>query len=120
MTEPKRYLSSRVRFDVLLGAYDLSGEPVLLEKAVDLGDMLYIRGLWHARPPAAPFWFDFAGAKAGMQEAAAATRRRSAAPTSLALEFTRLAQLTGDAKYTTRPSAKSRACSRRRSRRRSC
>ena len=79
----------------LLAAYDLSGEPVLLRKAVDLGDMLYVAFDTPNRLPG--FWFDFERARDGVQTAG--TADASAAPTSLALEFTRLAQLTGDDRY---------------------
>ena len=79
----------------LLSAYDLSGEPVLLRKAVDLGDMLYVAFDTPNRIPG--FWFNFEEARKGVQTAG--TSDASAGPTSLALEFTRLSQLTGDNKY---------------------
>jgi mannosyl-oligosaccharide alpha-1,2-mannosidase len=79
----------------LLGAYDLSGEPALLLKARELGDMLYMAFDTPNRIP--PFWLTFEDVKAGTQ--VAGTHDPSASPTSLSLEFTRLAQLTGDAKY---------------------
>ncbi len=81
----------------LLAAHDLSGSAVLLQKAVDLGDMLYAAFDTPNHLP--PFWFSFDDARAGRQ--LAGTSDASAAPASLALEFTRLAQLTGDAKYYT-------------------
>ncbi|KAK8061920.1 glycoside hydrolase family 47 [Apiospora phragmitis] len=79
----------------LLSAYDLSGEPALLAKAVDLGDMLYMAFDTPNRMPG--FWLTFENAKNGIQKAG--TYDPSAAPTSMSLEFTRLAQLTGDDKY---------------------
>lgn len=79
----------------LLSAYDLSGEKVLLRKAIELGDMLYAAFDTPSRMP--PFWLDFEKAKAG--ELVAGTRDPSAAVASSSLEFTRLAQLTGDDKY---------------------
>ncbi len=79
----------------LLSAYDLSADPVLLRKATDLGDMLYVAFDTPNHLPS--FWFSFADAKAGTQEAG--TGDPAASPTSLALEFTRLSQLTGDPKY---------------------
>ncbi|GAB1312621.1 hypothetical protein MFIFM68171_02831 [Madurella fahalii] len=79
----------------LISAYDLSGEPALLEKAQELGNMLYMAFDTPNRFPG--FWFDFEDAKKGYQ--VAGTSEPSAAPCSLSLEFTRLAQLTGDAKF---------------------
>ena len=79
----------------LLSAYDLSGETALLNKATELGEMLYYAFDTPNRMP--PFWFDFEAAKAG--QLVADTSVGSAAPASLALEFTRLTQLTGDVKF---------------------
>ncbi|KAI0423762.1 family 47 glycosyl hydrolase [Xylaria sp. FL1042] len=79
----------------LLSAYDLSQEPALLRKAVELGDMLYMAFDTPTRMP--PFWLDFELAKTG--ELVAGTHDPSASTTSSALEFTRLAQLTGQSKY---------------------
>ncbi|KAF4861186.1 putative mannosyl-oligosaccharide alpha-1,2-mannosidase 1B [Colletotrichum siamense] len=79
----------------LLSAYDLSGEPVLLAKAIQLGDMLYAAFDTPNRMP--PFWLDFKAAKSG--ELIAGTNDPSASPCSLSLEFTRLSQLTGEPKY---------------------
>ncbi|KAK4108522.1 glycoside hydrolase family 47 protein [Canariomyces notabilis] len=79
----------------LLSAYDLSDEPALLEKAKELGDMLYMAFDTPNRLPG--FWFNFEDAKSGIQKAG--TSDPSASPCSLSLEFTRLAQLTGDAKF---------------------
>ncbi|KAF6827231.1 glycosyl hydrolase family 47 [Colletotrichum plurivorum] len=79
----------------LLSAYDLSSEPVLLTKAVELGDMLYAAFDTPNRMP--PFWLDFNAAKSG--QLVAGTNDPSASPCSLSLEFTRLSQLTGNPKY---------------------
>ncbi|KAH8906280.1 glycosyl hydrolase [Coniochaeta sp. PMI_546] len=79
----------------LLSAYDLSGEPALLKKAKELGDLLYIAFDTPNRIPG--FWLNFEDARAGRQ--LAGTHDPSASPTSLSLEFTRLSQLTRDDKY---------------------
>jgi mannosyl-oligosaccharide alpha-1,2-mannosidase len=79
----------------LLSAHDLSGEPALLKKAQELGDMLYMAFDTPNRMPG--FWLTFEDAKAGRQ--LAGTHDPSAVPTSLSMEFTRLAQLTGKDKY---------------------
>lgn len=78
-----------------LSAYDLSGEPALLEKAKELGNLLYIAFDTPNRIPG--FWLNFEDARAGHQ--LAGTHDPSASPASLSLEFTRLAQLTHDDKY---------------------
>ncbi len=79
----------------LLGAFDLSREPALLEKAKELGDMLYMAFDTPNRMPG--FWINFEEAKNGQQ--IAGTNDPSASPCSLSLEFTRLSLLTGDAKF---------------------
>jgi mannosyl-oligosaccharide alpha-1,2-mannosidase len=79
----------------LLSAYDLSGETALLKKATELGNMLYMAFDTPNRLPG--FWLNFEDAKRGRQTAG--TNDPSASPCSLSLEFTRLAQLTGDAKF---------------------
>lgn len=79
----------------LLAAYDLSREPALLTKAKELGDLLFMAFDTPNRMPG--FWLDFANARNGHQQAG--THDPSASPASLSLEFTRLAQLTGDNKY---------------------
>ena len=79
----------------LLSAYDLSGEGALLEKARELGDMLFVAFDTPNRLPG--FWLNFQNANKGLQEAG--TSDPSASPCSLSLEFTRLSQLTGDDKY---------------------
>lgn len=80
----------------LLAAYDLSGRPVLLRKAVELGDLLYATFNTPNRMPVD--FIDFATAKTGrslMVEDSVV----SASPGTLSLELTRLSQVTGDAKY---------------------
>ncbi|RQM08232.1 hypothetical protein DH86_00001430 [Scytalidium sp. 3C] len=79
----------------LLSAYELSGERALLLKAQELGEMLYMAFDTPNRIPG--FWFTFEDAKAGSQMAG--TFDPSAAPASLSMEFTRLAQITGIRKY---------------------
>ena len=79
----------------LLSAHDLSKEPVLLEKAMELGDMLSVGFDTPNRMP--PFWLDFEKAKTG--QLVADMHEPSASAGSLCLEFTRLAQLTGEPRY---------------------
>ncbi|KAI8629653.1 glycoside hydrolase family 47 protein [Xylariaceae sp. FL1651] len=79
----------------LLGAFDLSKETALLEKAVELGDMLYMAYDTPNRMPG--FWLDFKDAKTGKQ--VAGNHDPSASVASSSLEFTRLTQLTGNNKY---------------------
>ncbi|KAL2154262.1 hypothetical protein VTH82DRAFT_2938 [Thermothelomyces myriococcoides] len=79
----------------LLSAYDLSGEQILLDKAIELGNMLYAGFDTPNHMPANHFSFDLA--KEG--RLTASNREASAAVGSLSLEFTRLSQLTGDPKY---------------------
>jgi len=79
----------------LLSAYDLSGSKVLLDKAIELGDMLYAGFDTPNGMP--PFWLDYEKAKAGSLQAD--SHGPIASPGSLSLEFTRLSQITGDPKY---------------------
>ncbi|KAI2630095.1 glycoside hydrolase family 47 protein [Xylaria nigripes] len=79
----------------LLSAYDLSRETVLLHKATELGDMLYMAFDTPTRMP--PFWLDFDKAKSGQLRAG--THDPAASVASSSLEFTRLARLTGKDKY---------------------
>ncbi|RMZ88525.1 hypothetical protein DV736_g4243, partial [Chaetothyriales sp. CBS 134916] len=79
----------------LLAAFDLSQEPVLLAKAVELGDMLHAGFDTPNHMP--PFWFDFEKAKNG--QLVADDHQISAAIGSFTLEFTRLSQITGNPKY---------------------
>jgi mannosyl-oligosaccharide alpha-1,2-mannosidase len=79
----------------LLSAYDLSQEKVLLDKAIELGDMLHAAFDTPNHMPANSFHFQTA--KEG--KLVASKHESSAAVGSLSLEFTRLSQLTGDSKY---------------------
>ncbi|TVY31725.1 Mannosyl-oligosaccharide 1,2-alpha-mannosidase [Lachnellula occidentalis] len=79
----------------LLSAYDLSNSRVLLDKAIELGDMLYAGFDTPNGMP--PFWLDFEKAKVGELEAD--SHGPIASPGSLSLEFTRLSQITKDHKY---------------------
>ncbi|UPK98870.1 hypothetical protein LCI18_009805 [Fusarium solani-melongenae] len=79
----------------LLGAYELSGQEALLKKATELGEMLYVAFDTPNRIPT--LWLDFDEAENGTQ--IAGSHDPSAAPASLAMEFTRLSQLTGDSKF---------------------
>ncbi|KAF2112596.1 class I alpha-mannosidase-like protein [Lophiotrema nucula] len=82
----------------LLSAYDLTNEKhhILLKKAVELGDMLYVAFDTPNHLPIAR-WDWAKGALDGPQQAP--EQALSAELGSLSLEFTRLTQLTGDAKY---------------------
>ncbi|KAF2015514.1 glycoside hydrolase family 47 protein [Aaosphaeria arxii CBS 175.79] len=82
----------------LLGAYDLSEtkHSILLEKATELGDMLYAAFDTPNRMPITR-WNWVNAAAGGAQEALSGSL--SAELGSLTLEFTRLSQLTGDDKY---------------------
>ncbi|KAI0390868.1 glycoside hydrolase family 47 protein [Xylariaceae sp. FL0594] len=79
----------------LLGAYDLSGETVLLHKAVELGNMLYMAFDTPTRMPSVLLDFD----KARKGNLRPGARDPSASVASSSLEFTRLARLTGDDRY---------------------
>lgn len=81
----------------LLSAYDLSGEKVLLEKAIQLGEMLY--RAFDTKPnnfPLDRLMLENAKAKSGFN---ADSSICFAALGSLTMEFTRLAQVTQKAKY---------------------
>lgn len=81
-----------------LSAYDVSeGKyPILLEKAIELGDMLYIAFDTPNRMPIM-HWDWMNAAKGGPQEVPATVVLAEFG--SLSLEFTRLTQLSGDPKY---------------------
>ncbi|KAI0158353.1 glycoside hydrolase family 47 protein [Xylariaceae sp. FL1272] len=79
----------------LLGAYDLSLESALLEKAVELADLLYIAYDTPNNMP--PMYLNFNNAKRGNQ--ITSTAESSSAVASSSLEFTRMSQLTGNYKY---------------------
>lgn len=77
----------------LLGAYDVSGGkyPVLLQKAKEVGDMLYVAFDTPTHMPVLRW------SKIGVEVAAGDALIAELG--SLSLEFTRLTQLTGDAKF---------------------
>ncbi|KAK4181716.1 glycoside hydrolase [Triangularia setosa] len=79
----------------LLSAYDLSGDKILLDKAIELGDMLYAGFDTPNHMPANSF--NFGEAKTGSLRPSMG--ESSAAAGTLSLEFTRLTQLTSDPKY---------------------
>ncbi|OAA45666.1 Glycoside hydrolase, family 47 [Metarhizium rileyi] len=79
----------------LLSAYDLSGEDVLLKKAVELGDALYMAFDTPNRLPT--HWLRYTSAEKG--ETRGDVSISGAASGSLCVEFTRLSQITRDAKY---------------------
>ncbi|KAM0495502.1 hypothetical protein ACHAP8_008096 [Fusarium lateritium] len=79
----------------LLGAYELSHEKVLLQKAIELGEMLYVAFDTPNRLPG--FWLNFEDARSGKQ--VAGVHDPSASPSSLVMEFTKLSMLTGDPKF---------------------
>lgn len=79
----------------LIAAYDLSAEPTLLRKAIELGDMLYSAFDTPNRLPV--HWLYFNKAKTGKQ--LADEKMSGAAGCSASLEMTRLSQITGDPKY---------------------
>ncbi|SPO03092.1 related to alpha-mannosidase IC (MNSIC) [Cephalotrichum gorgonifer] len=80
----------------LLSAHDLSGRPVLLRKAVELGDLLLVAFDTPSRLPVD--WIDFRRAKDG-RGLLPEGRVVSAAAGTLSLEMTRLSQVTGDPRY---------------------
>ncbi|KAJ5090874.1 hypothetical protein N7532_009558 [Penicillium argentinense] len=80
----------------LLSAYDLSADKQLLNKAVDVGDMLYAAFDTPNRMPIIHWDLH----KAARQEEQQAEEVVSASELgSFVLEFTRLSQITGDPKY---------------------
>lgn len=79
----------------LIAAYDLSQEPVLRAKAVELGDALYATFDTPNRLPS--HWLNYDRAKKGVQQADESMS--AAAGGTLCMEFTRLSQITGDSKY---------------------
>jgi len=80
----------------LLAAYDLSGRPVLLQKAVELGDLLYAGFNTEKRMPVDFIDFEKAKRGAGLQVEGGVV---SASPGTLSMEMTHLSQVTGDPKY---------------------
>ena len=81
-----------------LSAYDLSGNefPILIQKATELGDMLYKAFDTPNRLPIVRWKFK-AALEGAIQEAHDSVLVSE--PGSLTLEFTRLSQVTGDPKY---------------------
>lgn len=79
-----------------LGAYDLSGEKRLLEKAIEVAEMLYKAFDTPNRMPVARWNFHKAKAGVSME---ADEMVLLAEIGSLNLEFTRLSQITGDPKW---------------------
>lgn len=79
----------------LLAAHDLSGEPHLLQKAVELGDMLYAAFDTPSRRPVGALNLGKAKAGTQLEDKFASV----AALSSFTVEFTRLSQLTRDDKY---------------------
>ncbi|KAB5578502.1 glycoside hydrolase [Coniochaeta sp. 2T2.1] len=79
----------------LLSAYDLSGEQILLRKALELANMLYAAFDTPHHLPANVFNF----AKASTGRLVPNDRESFASMATLSLEFTRLSQLTGDPRF---------------------
>ena len=80
----------------MLSAYDLSGNQILLQKALQLGQMLYTAFDTPNRMPVS-YWEWKNARDDGPQEPS--TNAASADIGSLTLEFTRLSQISGDPKY---------------------
>ncbi|KAB5511408.1 glycoside hydrolase family 47 protein [Coniochaeta sp. 2T2.1] len=80
----------------LLAAYDLSKRGVLLQKAIELGDLVYAGFNTPNRMPVDMMNFNLAKQGAGLTVEHSVV---SASPGTLSLEMTRLSQLTGDPKY---------------------
>lgn len=83
----------------LLSAYDLSGRQILLTKAAELGDLLYVAFNTANRMPV-----DFINLEEAKKKGNRLDMEHqvvSASPGTLSLEMTRLSQITGDPKYYT-------------------
>ncbi|KAJ8118610.1 hypothetical protein OPT61_g439 [Boeremia exigua] len=80
----------------LLAAYDLSGHQVLLQKAVEVGDLLYAGFNTENGMPVDFINFETAKEGSGLMVEGQVV---SASPGTITLEFSRLSQLTGDNKY---------------------
>ncbi|KAI8938427.1 hypothetical protein NX059_004320 [Plenodomus lindquistii] len=81
-----------------LSAYDLSHEPILLEKAIQLGEMLYRAFDTTNNTPLG--WMDIEAVKVPKRtELAPESSLCFACLGSLTMEFTRLAQITSETKY---------------------
>ncbi|PHH55757.1 Mannosyl-oligosaccharide alpha-1,2-mannosidase [Ceratocystis fimbriata CBS 114723] len=81
----------------LIAAHDLSGEPVLLRKAVELADMMY--AAWDNAAHLPRGRFTWAALKANGEGIQPLNRQSIAGIGTFTLEFTRLSIITGDAKY---------------------
>lgn len=79
-----------------IAAYDLSGHPVLLQKAVEVGDLLYAGFNTENGMPVDFINFESAKEGTGLQVESQVV---SASPGTITLEFSRLSQLTGNSKY---------------------
>ncbi|KAA6410132.1 MAG: glycoside hydrolase family 47 [Lasallia pustulata] len=79
-----------------LSAYDLSGNSLLLQKAVEVGEMVYVAFDTPNRMPI--LRWDWSSAASGKPQEAH-TDTLAAEIGSLTLEFTRLSQLSNDPKY---------------------
>lgn len=82
----------------LLSAYDLSAEPVLLEKAIQLGEMLYRAFDTANNTPQSNLYIEDAKIT-DRSEFPAEINMCFACLGSLTMEFTRLAQITSQSKY---------------------
>ncbi|KAL2019151.1 hypothetical protein VTK56DRAFT_10023 [Thermocarpiscus australiensis] len=80
----------------LLAAYDLSGRKVLLQKAIELGDLIYGGFNTENRMPVDNINFEAAKQGSGLLVEGQVV---SASPGTLTLELSHLSQLTGNAKY---------------------
>jgi mannosyl-oligosaccharide alpha-1,2-mannosidase len=80
----------------LMAAYDLSGREVLLQKAIELGDLIYGGFNTENRMPVDNINFQAAMNGSGLLVEGNVV---SASPGTLTLELTRLSQITGDPKY---------------------
>jgi mannosyl-oligosaccharide alpha-1,2-mannosidase len=80
----------------LLAAYDLSNRPILLEKAIELGDMIYGGFNTEHRMPVDMIDFEAAKQGTGLK---VENQVVSASPGTLTMEMTRLSQITGNPKY---------------------
>ncbi|KAJ4991357.1 glycosyl hydrolase family 47 protein [Stagonosporopsis vannaccii] len=80
----------------LIAAYDLSGHRVLLQKAVEVGDLLYAGFNTENGMPVDFIHFETAKEGTGLQVESQVV---SASPGTITLEFSRLSQLTGNNKY---------------------
>ena len=80
----------------LLAAYDLSKRRILLQKATELGDLLYAGYNTPNRMPVDFINFETAKTGDGLRVEGSVV---SASPGTLSLEMTRLSQVTGDPKY---------------------